>query len=77
MKGGSDLCQLCPEGEVEDQEHFMKDCQGLRHMRNGHCVTEDVLQFGERREEDVKLRMEYLLDVLKKKDSPGRTAKLK
>ena len=52
--GGRDLCQLCPEGEVEDQEHFLKDCGGLRYVRNRHCVTEDValesvLLFGERR----------------------------
>ena len=73
FEGESDLCQLCQEGEVEDQEHFLKDCGGLRHVRNRHCVTEDVtlesmLLFGERRRGDVEQRKQHLLDMWKERE---------
>ena len=46
---------------VSDKEHFLKDCRGLRHMRNWQCVMEDValesvLLSGERRKGDVEQR---------------------
>ena len=63
---------------MEDQEHSLKDCRGLRHVRNWHCVTEDVtlksvLLFGERRREDVEQRMQYLLDIWKERKKIGPT----
>ena len=59
---------------MEDQEHFLKDCTGLRQVRNLDYVTEDVglesvfFLFDGKRKEDAEQRKRYLLDIWKERE---------
>ena len=74
--GGDETCQLCGEGVIEDQEHFLKRCEGLKHLREVWGIADDVemkklLLFEEHTEREVDQLKRYLDSIWRKRERRG------